>query len=122
MKILLVDDHTPTREHVEVLLRNETDMNVVAAVGSAEEALEADSRLLPDIVVMDIMLPEMNGIEAIRRILSVRPDARILVLSNHSGTVLMQAVMEAGGLGYVSKNRANEELIPAIRAIAADES
>jgi DNA-binding NarL/FixJ family response regulator len=119
MKILLVDDHVPTREAIRALVTQEKDLSVVAEAGTAEEALVLDREFKPDVIVMDIMLPGMNGIEATRRILAERPEARILALSNHSGASLIQAVQHAGGLGYVRKNRAFEELIPAIRAVRA---
>jgi two-component system invasion response regulator UvrY len=121
IRILMVDDHVPTREQVKALLCTQPDMTVVAEAGSAEEALDLERKLHPDVVLMDIMLPGMNGIEATRRILSGRPEARILVLSNHSGPVLIQSVFDVGGLGYVRKNRAHEELIPAIRMVSTGE-
>jgi len=117
MKILLVEDHVPTREQVEALLSPENDLVVVAQVGTAEEGIQMAKQLGPDVVVMDIVLPGMNGIEATRCILLDRPATRIVALSNHAGATLVQAVLDAGGLGYVRKNRAFEELIPAIRAV-----
>lgn len=119
MKILLVDDHVPTREAIKSLIGQEVDLSVVAEAGTGEEALDLARDLQPDVVVMDIMLPGMNGIEAMRRILAEHPQMHVLALSNHSGTSLVQAVQDAGGLGYVRKNRAFEELVLAIRAVAA---
>jgi DNA-binding NarL/FixJ family response regulator len=119
MKILLVEDHAPTREQVKSLLNQEKDMSVVASVGTAEEAIESARRLRPDVVIMDIMLPGMNGIEATKSILFERPDTRILALSNHAGTAFLQAVLAAGGSGYVRKHRASEELVLAIRTVVA---
>lgn len=119
MRILLVEDHAPTREQVRILIVQEKDLDVVGEVGSAEEAIETARQLQPDVVVMDIALPGMNGIEATRRILSERPETHILALSNHAGPALVQAVRAAGGLGYVRKNCAFEELIPAIRSVGA---
>jgi len=119
MRVLLVDDHTPTREHVKTLLSQEQDLNVVAAVGSAEEALEMARLHRPDVVVMDLMLPGMNGVDATRLLLGEMAETRIMVLSNHSSPALVRAVLEAGGLGYVRKNRACDELIPAIRVVGA---
>ncbi len=118
VRILLVEDHVPTREQVKVFLGQETDLTVVAEAGSAEEAIEKARLFTPDVVVMDIMLPGMNGIDATSRILSELPKTRILAFSNHAGPALIQAVLGAGGLGYVRKNRASEELIPAIRAVS----
>jgi DNA-binding NarL/FixJ family response regulator len=117
MKVLLVEDHAATREEVTSLISREKDLSVVAQVRTAEEAIETAKRLLPDVVVMDIFLPGMNGIEATRCILSERPQTRVLALSNYSGPALVQAILHAGGLGYVRKNRAFEELIPAIRSV-----
>lgn len=119
MKVLLVEDHIPTREQVKSLISQEADLTVIAAVGSGEEAIETARKLLPDVVVMDILLPGMNGIDATRSILKERPRTCVLALSNHAGPTLVQAVMSAGGLGYVSKNRASDELILAIRAVGA---
>jgi len=111
MKVLLVDDHIPMRKQVKSLIGKEKDLDVVADVGSAE----------PDVVVMDVMLPGMNGINATAVILAERPETRILALSNHAGAALVRAVLNAGALGFVSKHRAAEELIPAVRAVAAGE-
>lgn len=121
IRILLVDDHVSMRKQVEALLGGDAELTVIAEVGSAEEALDIDRKILPDVVVMDIMLPGMSGLEATRRILSERPEAKILVLSNHSGPALIQAVFDAGSLGYVRKHRAYEELIPAIKTVGAGE-
>ena len=119
IRIMLVDDHVSMRQQVEALLGGDAELTVIAEAGSAEEALDMDRKLHPDVVVMDIMLPGMSGLEATRRILSERPEAKILVLSNHSGPALIQAVFDAGSLGYVCKNRAYEELIPAIKSVGA---
>ncbi|MGD9874033.1 MAG: response regulator transcription factor [Kiritimatiellia bacterium] len=119
MNVLLVDDHIQTRDEIKALITREKDISVVAEAGTAEEALELVRENRPDVVVMDIMLPGMNGIEATRAILSELPETRVLALSNHSGATLVQAVLNAGSLGYVLKNRAFEELIPALRAVGA---
>lgn len=119
MKIMLVEDHELTRRQMASLIEREEDMKVVAQAVSGEESLGRDAQHEPDVVVMDVLLPGMSGVDACRKLLGIRPAARVLVLSNYSGNALVQAVLEAGALGYVRKDRAFEELIPAIRAVAA---
>ena len=119
MKILLVDDHVPIREQVKRMLGQEPDLLVVADVGSAETALALVRQLRPDVVVMDIMLPRMNGIDATWAIMAECPGTRVIVFSNYSAPILIQAVLEAGAFGFVCKPRALEELIPAIRSVGA---
>jgi two-component system invasion response regulator UvrY len=118
MTILLVEDHKPTRDEIRMLLEYQTDMRVIAETGSGEDALLLAQERQPDVVIMDILLPGMNGLEAIRRLHTGQPQTRILALSNHFGASLVQAVLDAGGLGYVRKSRAFEELIPALRTVA----
>ena len=119
MQVLLVDDHEAIREELRMLLAHETDIEVGGSVGTAEEAMDAVGLLHPDVVVMDLMLPGMGGIEATRLIHRDHPATRIVALSNHSGRKLVQAVLEAGALGYVSKAHADEEMVSALRAVHA---
>lgn len=118
MNILLVDDHQATRAEIRALIEREPGMVVVAEAGTGEEAVQKASSEIPDVIVMDILLPGMNGIEAIQAIRARDPSARIVALSNHHGKGLIRAVFDAGSLGYVRKNRAFEELVPALRAVA----
>lgn len=119
MKILLVDDHAPTRDELQLLLSRESDMTVVGAFGTGEEAVQHARELQPDVVVMDLMLPGISGIAAAQTIIQQLAGARIVVLSNHYGRRLVQAVQDAGILGYVRKNHAFEEIVPAIRSAYA---
>lgn len=119
ISILLVEDHSPTRAEMRALIEHQPDMAVVAEAGTGEEALDKALEACPDVVVMDILLPGMNGIEATRHILAKQPGMRVLALSNHFGDSLVQSILSAGGLGYVRKNRALEELIPALQSVAA---
>ncbi len=119
MNILLIEDHKATREEMRALIERETDMRVVAEAETGEDGVNQARAERPHVVVMDILLPGMNGIEATRRILSEQPDVRVLALSNHSGDSLVRTILDAGGLGYVLKSRAFEELIPAIRSVVA---
>lgn len=120
MNILLVDDHRMTREELASIISAEDDLNVVAQAGSGEEGIRLVRQVHPDMVVMDIVMPGMSGIEAAQSILKEHPDMRILAVSNHSGNVMVKAVLQAGVRGYVRKDQAYEELLPAIRAVAED--
>jgi two-component system invasion response regulator UvrY len=118
MRILLVEDHKATRDEIRVLIEGQSGMTVVAEAENGEDGVKQARKVRPDVVVMDILLPGMNGIEATRKILVELPETRILALSNHFGAGLVQAILEAGGLGYVRKNRALEELIPALQSVS----
>lgn len=104
---------------MSALISAEKDLRVVAEAATGEEGVLKACELKPEIVVMDILLPGINGIEATKALLANYPEARILVLSNHSGHILVRALLNANAKGYIRKDRAFEELVPAIRAIAA---
>ena len=116
-RVLLADDHGPTREEIVRLIGQEPDMVVVADVATGEDAVTAAQTMQPDFIVLDILLPQRNGIEVCRTISDMLPGVRVVALSNHSGPPLVKAFFEAGGMGYVRKDHAFEELVPAIRAI-----
>lgn len=116
---MLVEDHKPTRDEMRALIGREPDMEVVAEAESGEEALGMARAEKPDVAVMDILLPGMNGIETTRKLLAEQPGVKVLALSNHFGDSLVKAILEAGGLGYVRKSKAFEELIPALRQVDA---
>lgn len=118
MKILLVDDHAATRKEMAALINAEKDMSVVAEAASGREGVAKARELKPDLVIMDILMPDINGVEASRAIMANDPKARILVLSNHFGGILVQALLSADVKGYIRKDHAFEELAPAICAIA----
>jgi DNA-binding NarL/FixJ family response regulator len=118
MKVLLVDDHAPTRQEMLSLVNGQGDMEVVGEADSGENAIEQARALQPDVIVMDILLPGITGVEATRKIVADSPQTKVVALSNHSGRRLVQAVMQSGGLGYVRKDHAFEELIPAIRSVS----
>ncbi len=119
IRMLIVDDHQATREEIRALIEREADMCVVAEADTGEDGVLKAIKEHPDVVIMDILLPGMNGIEATRKILAAQPGIRVLALSNHFGESLEQAILNAGGMGYVPKNRAFENLIPALRAVYA---
>ena len=120
IRILLVDDHLVLRAGLKALLDAETDMRVVGEASTGEEALEKAKNLKPDVVVMDLSMPGMGGLEATRKI-SEMGQARVLVLTMHSEEEYLLPVLEAGGSGYVKKTSADEDLTNAIRTVARDE-
>lgn len=117
MNILLIDDHDQTRREIAALINAEEDMTVIAEAATGEEGVQKAVSLNPDLIVLDILLPNMNGFEVTMAILARNPAMKILILSNHSGPILVQTIMKAGGWGYIHKKHAFEELVPAIRAI-----
>lgn len=120
IRILLVDDHLVLRAGLKALLDAETDMRVVGEASTGEEALEKAKSLKPDVVVMDLSMPGMGGLEATRKIAEMA-QARVLVLTMHSEEEYLLPVLEAGGSGYVKKTSADEDLTNAIRTVARDE-
>lgn len=120
IRILLVDDHLVLRAGLKALLDAESDMRVVGEASTGEEALEKAKSLKPDVVVMDLSMPGMGGLEATKK-LSEQGQARVLVLTMHSEEEYLLPVLEAGGSGYVKKTSADEDLTNAIRTVARDE-
>jgi len=118
IQVMLVDDHAVVRMGFRMLLEGAPDMKVVAESESGEEAYRIYQEKHPDVVVMDISMPGIGGLEAVNRIIAKDPAARILVLSAHEDTMHPKRVLKAGALGYLSKRSAAEELIQAIRQVA----
>lgn len=117
--VMLVDDHAVVRMGFKLLLESANDIKVVAEAESGEQAVKLYGEHHPDVVVMDITMPGIGGMEAIERIMAKDNQARILVLSAHEDSVHPKRVLNAGALGYLSKRSAAEELIQAIRTVAA---
>jgi two-component system, NarL family, invasion response regulator UvrY len=118
VKVMLVDDHAVVRMGFKLLLQACDDIDVVAEADSGEAACQMVDAVAPDVVVMDIAMAGMGGIEAIKRLLAKNPRLRILALSAHEDTSHPKRALQAGALGYLSKRSAPEVLIDAIRAIA----
>jgi two-component system invasion response regulator UvrY len=116
---MLVDDHAVVRVGFKMLLQAAPDIEVIAEADSGESACLKYAEVAPDVVVMDLAMPGMGGIEAVRRILARDSRARILALSAHEDTAHPRRVLKAGALGYLSKRTAPEVLIEAVRAVAA---
>lgn len=119
MNVLLVDDHAIVREGLRAILEREPDMRVVGEGADGAGAVAQAVALRPDVVVMDVSMAGLNGVEATRRILHALPRARVVALSMHVDRQYVYAMFEAGAAGYVPKNVASEELIRALRVVAA---
>jgi len=115
--VMLVDDHAVVRMGFRMLLDGADDIAVLGEAESGEEAVRRFSELKPDVIVMDISMPGIGGLEAIDRILAKNPDMRILVLSAHEDAMHARRVLKAGAVGYLTKRSAAEELIHAIRVV-----
>jgi two-component system, NarL family, response regulator NreC len=117
IRILLADDHAMLRAGLRALLSDERDFEVVGEAGDGREAAALAEELRPDVVVMDISMPVMGGLEATRLIASRLPETRVLALTMHPEEQYLLQVMQAGGSGYVLKRSADTELMQAIRAV-----
>jgi two-component system response regulator NreC len=121
IRILLVDDHAILRSGLSALLELEPDLEVVGEASSGEEALERVKALRPQVIIMDIDMPGMGGLEATRQIQALELGTKVLVLTSHAESDYLLPVLEAGGSGYVQKTKADEDLIAAIRVVSRDE-
>ena len=122
IRVLLADDHEVLREGLRALLEKEPDMDVVADVGDGRQAIRLTCELQPDVVVMDIGMPDLNGIDATRKVSAGPVKTAVLCLSVHRERRLVAAMLEAGALGYLLKKSAAKELVEAIRTVAAGEA
>ena len=119
IKVLLADDHAVVRAGYKFLLENVRDIEVIAEAASGEEAIALFEQYQPDVLVLDLSMPGIGGLEAIRRLRVRQPDARILVFSMHESPTLIEHALQAGVSGYISKNSSPEVLVNALRRIAA---
>jgi DNA-binding NarL/FixJ family response regulator len=117
-RVLVIDDHAALRRTICLLLSKEPGLEVICETASGEDAIEKAEELQPDIVLLDISLPGISGIEAASRILSVSPNSRIIFLSQHSSLHVVQEALKVGGHGYVTKSDAGLELVEAIRVVS----
>jgi len=120
MKVLLADDHRIVREGLRSLLEAQDDMQVVGEADNGRLALEMAAEHEPDVVVMDVAMPQLNGIEATRRLMNDQPDTKVVALSMHSDRRYVSEALKAGAAAYLLKDGAFDELVSAIRAVVAN--
>ncbi|HTP88975.1 MAG TPA: response regulator transcription factor [Candidatus Acidoferrales bacterium] len=122
IRILLADDHAVVRQGFKMLLGAQPDMEIVGEASNGREAAEKAEESRPDVVVMDVAMPELNGIEATRRLTASVPHTRVIALSMHKDSVYVREILRAGARGYLLKDSGAEDLVSAIRAVARGES
>ena len=122
IRLLLAEDHAVVRAGLEALLAAADDIEVVGAVGDGEEAVERAAELEPDVVLIDLSMPRLDGIAATAGIVAARPDARVVVLTAFADRERILGALDAGALGYLLKDSSPEELLGGIRAAARGES
>jgi len=118
LRILLADDHSFIREGLKGLIGKQSDMEVVGEANDGQEAVSKAAEYLPDIVVMDVTMPRMSGMQATKQIKKAHPRIKVLGLSMHEDTSYLRGLLEAGASGYVLKRSAPQELIQALRSVA----
>lgn len=121
IKVLMADDHRIMREALRSIIEKESDMKVVGEAADGRAAVRLSREVSPDVVIMDITMPELNGVEATKQILSEAPDVKVLALSMHSDEHFVSGMLKAGGSGYLLKDCAAEELVQAIRSVITGE-
>jgi DNA-binding NarL/FixJ family response regulator len=119
LRILVADDHATVRQGLKLLIESQSDMTVVGEAADGNRVLEQADALKPDIVVMDLSMPGMNGLVATRRLKRVQPDMAIVALTRHEDDKYLEELLRAGASGYVLKQSAPAEFLQAIRAVAA---
>ena len=122
IRVLVADDHAIVRKGIRALLATEPDIEVVGEAENGREAVTEAEKLQPDVILMDLVMPEMDGIEAIRRITARQPEARILVLTSFAADDKVFPAIKAGALGYLLKDSGPEELVQAIHQVYLGES
>jgi DNA-binding NarL/FixJ family response regulator len=122
LRILIVDDHEVVRRGLRVLIEPHPGWEVCGEAMNGREAVERANKLKPEVVVMDIGMPELNGLEATRQILKASPRTRVLILTMHESEQLVRDVLEAGAQGYVLKSAAGRDLVKAIEALCRHEA
>ncbi len=118
INILLADDHTIVRQGLKLILSAHSDLHVIGEAANGKEAVELAAKLKPDIVLLDVAMPELNGIEATRKMVEANSRLRVLVLSMHKEAVYVREILRAGARGYILKDAIDTELLNAVRSVA----
>jgi two-component system response regulator NreC len=121
IRILLADDHAVVRQGFRMILSAHPDLEIVGEAGNGREAVDLAASLRPDVVVMDVAMPELNGIEATRRLTADNPHVRVVALSMHKDSVYVREILRAGARGYLLKDSVADDLVAAVRAVAGGE-
>jgi two-component system, NarL family, response regulator NreC len=121
MKILIADDHSIVREGLKSLIDKQKSMQVIGEAEDGQMAIDLTKELSPDIVIMDVSMPNLNGIEATREILRNKPETKIIILSMYTDKHIVKESLEAGAKGYILKSNLLEELLKAIKTVKANE-
>lgn len=119
IRILTVDDHAMLREGIAAVIDGQPDMKIVGEAANGKEAIERFVELKPDVTLMDLQMPEMNGIDALRAIRAKQPDARVIVLTTYKGDAQALAALKSGASGYLLKTALRRELLDTIRSVHA---
>jgi DNA-binding NarL/FixJ family response regulator len=119
IRVLVVDDHVFLREGIRAIIQSQGDMQVVGEAENGQEAVTQFEQLKPDIVLMDLQMPVMNGVEAIETILATEPHARIIVLTTYSGDAQALRALKAGAVGYLLKSGLRKELLDSLKSVHA---
>ena len=122
IKVLIVDDHEMVRDGLSVMMEREEDFTVVGEAQNGLEAVEKTKALNPDVVLMDLRMPDMDGVEAMRQIRAVQDDVKFLVLTTYDSDEYIFDAIEAGAKGYLLKDTSREELFRAVRTVNRGES
>lgn len=117
IRIILADDHALMRDGMRSLIEKEDDMDIVGEADNGLQAVALASKMKPDVLMMDVSMPDLNGIEATRKIMDANPDTRIVALSGHANKAFVREMLTAGASAYILKHRASEELIRTIHEV-----
>lgn len=119
LKVLIAEDHETVRDGIKMIIESQDDMEVVGCAGNGREAIQMAEELNPEIVLMDVSMPELNGLLASAKLKRIMPDVKILTLTRHTDEAYLQELLQAGVSGYILKQSASAELLRALRAVAA---